>query len=161
MKLMKKHFVIALTACLIFWNFVPTGASANTGEVAHYEDNYPKISIGAGLLPNLRMMLTESGGSKYRFVSKQVVNLNTIGVNKMYQAIYVGGFTKIPFGNKVTKAIVGVFLPTPFKQYKYMRQTIYKKSDSKFYYYKVIDEFSDSKSTWKGSVQTTVQKVRR
>ncbi|EAA0094508.1 hypothetical protein ACU8IW_002637 [Listeria innocua] len=163
---MKKHLVVALSACLVFGNFAPVVSSANESEKPIIsEETTPETNLGVDLTPAPKMMLfanqTESGGSKFKYVSSVVVNLNSLGVNKMYQAIYVGGFAKIPLGNAVAKAVAGVLAPTPFKQYKYMKQTIYKRSDSKYHYYKVIDEFSNSKTTWKGPVQSTIQKVRR
>lgn len=163
---MKKYLVVALSTCLVFSNLAPVVSFANEStEQTISEETTPVTNLGVDLTPAPKMMLfanqTESGGSNFKYVSSVVVNLNSIGVNKMYQAIYVGGFTRIPLGNEVVKAVVGVFLPTPFKQYKYMKQTIYKRSDSKYHYYKVIDEFSNSKTTWKGPVQSTIQKVRR
>lgn len=72
-----------------------------------------------------------------------------------------GGLAKVSFGGAVAKAMVGTTLTNSFKTYNYMRQTIYKKTDKKYYYYKVIDEFSNSKTQWKGPVRTSYQKVRR
>ncbi|MBC2140526.1 hypothetical protein [Listeria innocua] len=163
---MKKQLVMVIMSCLVLGNIAPMVSTATNEEFVTTEETSYEWNNEPAILPPLSGISlfanqTEAGGSTYKYMSSVVVNLDAIGVNKMYQAIYVGGSTKLPLGNQVAKAVAGVFLPTPYKQYKYMKQTIYRKSDSKYYYYKVIDEFSNSKTTWKGQVQTTVQKVRR
>ncbi|MBC1969955.1 hypothetical protein IBB80_11580 [Listeria marthii] len=160
---MKKHLVIALTATLIFVNLVPIASSANIEDSVSVGEAISDLNTGVEITQPPRMMLfanqTESGGSTYKFVSKQVVNLS--GVNTLYQALLAGGLTAVPMGHPVARAMVTTGLSSNFKGYKYMRQTIYKKSDKTYHYYKVIDEFTNNKSTWKGAVTTSYQKVRR
>ncbi|EPP2127190.1 hypothetical protein ACUNAH_002891 [Listeria monocytogenes] len=160
---MKKHLVIALTASLVFVNLAPIASSANSEASVAAEENVSNINTGLDITEPPRMILfsnqTESGGSTYKYVSKQVVNLS--GINTLYQALLAGGLAAVPMGHPVARAMVTTGLSSNFKGYKYMRQTIYKKSDKSYYYYKVIDEFTNNKSTWKGPVTTSYQKVRK
>ncbi|HAA9661144.1 TPA_asm: hypothetical protein GIH59_12775 [Listeria monocytogenes] len=107
---------------------------------------------------------TESGGSKYKLVSKQIVNMKTTNT------LYHWAFLAISY-NAVTqiakKAIAGTVVTVAadyginYKGYKYLRQTIYKYSTKTQDKYKVIDEYSNSKTTWKGPVTTSYSTVKK
>jgi hypothetical protein len=63
-------------------------------------------------------------------------------------------------------AVAGIIAQTfgleYIKSYNYMRQSIYSKTDKNYIYYKVIDEFSNSKTNFsKGPVKTSYSKVKK
>ncbi|AHI55183.1 hypothetical protein ACP0AK_05550 [Listeria ivanovii] len=163
-----KKCVCALLAggILISGISFPNVAQASTVEeqgLIEYEftKNSGQMELAEPIIPMVRSNQTESGGSSYKYISSTIVNLNSTGVNTLYQALLAGGLAKVSFGGVVAKAMVGTILSNSFKNYNYMKQTIYKKSDKNYYYYKVIDEFSNSKTKWKGPVNTSYQKVRK
>lgn len=165
MKIMKKHLVIALTASLIFVNLAPLVSSASNEDTDIIQETTSNVNTGLDITDPPKIMLfanqTESGGSSYQYVSKMVVNLNTSGVNTLYAAMLSGGLQFVPMGHAAANAAVIAGVNFNLKTYKYMRQTIYKKSDKNYYYYKIIDEFTNNKSTWKGPVKTFYEKVRK
>ncbi|MBC1482048.1 hypothetical protein [Listeria immobilis] len=162
-----KNCVCALlvVGILISGISIPNVAQASTVEkneeliIYGFDQNPGQIELVDPIIPMVRSNQTQSGGSTYKYVSKQVVKLS--GINTLYQALLAGGLTAVPMGPPVARAMITTGLSSNFKGYKYMRQTIYKKSDKKYYYYKVIDEFTNNKSTWKGPVTTSYQKVRK
>lgn len=163
---MKRKILTAMTATLIMGNIAPTISNATSEEVIPpSKENSYDLSSGIDVVEPPRMMLrsnqTEGGGSSYKYVSKQVVNLKSIGVDLVYRALLAGGLAAVKMGPAVSRAMITTTLSGLIKTYKYMRQTIYMKSDKKYYYYKVINEFSNSKITWKGPVKTSYQKVKR
>ncbi|TYV42654.1 hypothetical protein FZ063_12845 [Listeria monocytogenes] len=79
---------------------------------------------------------TESGGSKYKFVTKQTVSLAAA-------SSIVGGGASL------------------LKKYNYMRQTIYKYSTKKEDKYKVINEYLYTKNGKPGKITTSYSTVRK
>ncbi|ARM72877.1 hypothetical protein LMxysn_1242 [Listeria monocytogenes] len=49
---------------------------------------------------------TDGGGSSYKYVSKQVVNLESIGVNLVYRALIAGGLGSVPMGKAAARAMI-------------------------------------------------------
>ncbi|EMG28776.1 hypothetical protein X560_1075 [Listeria fleischmannii 1991] len=99
------------------------------------------------------------GGSTYTLSTRKTISLKA--TNSAYQILMSAGLDKVTKGNTVASAIAGLFLDS-LKNYKYMRQSIYKKTDKNYIYYKVIDEFSNSKTNFsKGPVKTYYSKVKR
>ncbi|MBC2254035.1 hypothetical protein HCB46_00945 [Listeria ivanovii] len=171
---MKKKWIITVATCFIFANIAPSVSLANENQEKNSKGgkmstnsktvNFLNSNLETSAEPIFQMVTsnqTDGGGSSYKYVSKQVVNLESIGVNLVYRALIAGGLGSVPMGKAAARAMITTGLSGLFDTYKYMRQTIYKKSDKKYYYYKVINEFSNSKTTWKGPVKTSYQKVRR
>ncbi|MGJ8730176.1 hypothetical protein ACRW9N_06875 [Listeria aquatica] len=164
---MKKYFVVVLTVFLIFGSIVPATSFASSGKAVITSADESQ-SIGSDLKviqPAGEIVLfsnqTIAGGSKYSLVSRNVVNLNHSGTNLGYRALVAGGLASVPMGNAVARAIGTTFFSGLVKTYKYMRQSIYKRSDKNYHYYKVIDEFTNNKKSWKGPVKISYQKVRK
>ncbi|MBC1408802.1 hypothetical protein [Listeria innocua] len=106
---------------------------------------------------------TESGGSKYKFVTKQTVSLAV--ANNIYKLAFLaaGGALGFSAKNRIASAasnIVGGGAGL-FKTYKYMRQTIYKYSMKKEDKYKVINEYLYTKNGKPGKITTTYCTVRK
>lgn len=164
---MKKYFFIVLAVFLVLGSVVPATSFATSGEAVWTSTNESQeICDDLNVIqPAGEIVLfsnqTTAGGSKYRLVSRKVVNLNHTGTNLGYKALIAGGLAAVPMGRTVARAIGSTFFSGLVKSHKYMRQSIYKRSDKKYHYYKVIDEFTNNKKTWKGPVKVSYQKVRK
>ncbi|WP_115753056.1 hypothetical protein [Listeria kieliensis] len=164
---MKKYFAAVLAVFLILGSIVPATSFATSEKtVLISADESQETCEDLNLIqPAGEIALfsnqTTAGGSKYSLVSRKVVNLNHTGTNLAYKALMAGGLASVPMGSAVARAMTTTFFSGLVKSYKYMRQSIYKRSDKKYHYYKVIDEFTNNKKTWKGPVQVSYQKVRR
>ncbi|MBC1323848.1 hypothetical protein [Listeria welshimeri] len=106
---------------------------------------------------------TESGGSKYKFVTKQTVSLSV--ANNIYNLAFLaaGGALGRAAKNTIASAassIVGGGASL-FKKYNYMRQTIYKYSTKKEDKYKVINEYLYSKNGKPGTITTSYSTVKK
>ncbi|MBC2246395.1 hypothetical protein [Listeria seeligeri] len=140
---------------------------STTDEETLMEDNELIINQEGNLLePSMKLFSnqTDGGGSKYKLVSKQTVNMKT--TNTLYHWAFLAiGFNAV---TKVAKkAIAGTVVTIAgdyginYKGYKYLRQTIYKYSTKTQDKYKIIDEYSNSKTTWKGPVTTSYSTVKK
>ncbi|WP_048626980.1 hypothetical protein [Listeria ivanovii] len=140
---------------------------STTNKETLMEDNELIINQEGNLLePSMKVFSnqTDGGGSKYKLVSKQTVNMKTTNT------LYHWAFLAISY-NAVTKvakiAIAGTVVTIAgdyginYKGYKYLRQTIYKYSTKTQDKYKIIDEYSNSKTTWKGPVTTSYSTVKK
>ncbi|EUJ52954.1 hypothetical protein [Listeria fleischmannii] len=67
------------------------------------------------------------GGSAYSLVSRTIVDLKFN--NTAYKALMIGGFGVLNKGAAIAASIAQVFGDGYIKTYKYMRQSIYKKTD--------------------------------
>ncbi|MBC2363990.1 hypothetical protein [Listeria booriae] len=163
----KKISIILMTGMITLSSFVPFAqASENVGEKNLFLDSAEVVSVSQSLAeelvlekPMLRANVTDGGGSAYVKQTVQIVDLRT--TNNMYKALLAAGLAVVFKGATVAGSMAGSFGASTFNNYRWMRQTIYKKQDSKYVYYKVIDEFTNNKTTWKGYVQTTETKVTR
>ncbi|TYV00767.1 hypothetical protein [Listeria monocytogenes] len=132
---MKKQLVMVIMSCLVLGNIAPMVSAASNEEFVTTEETSYEWNNEPAILPPLSGISlfanqTEAGGSTYKYVSQQVVNLS--GINNLYKALLAGGLAAVPMGPPVARAMVTTGLSSNFKGYKYMRQTIYKKSDNTY-----------------------------
>ncbi|MVN84903.1 hypothetical protein GO722_14035 [Listeria monocytogenes] len=105
----------------------------------------------------------DGGGSKYKFVGKQTVNLSA--ANTIYDLSFLaaGGLVS-KIAQTTIASVVGSVIGgggSLFKKYNYMSQSIYKWSTKKQDKYKVIDEFMYKKNGKVGYVRTTKSTVKK
>ncbi|MEN2666331.1 hypothetical protein [Listeria aquatica] len=100
------------------------------------------------------------GGSKYSLISRKIVSLKF--TNTAYAALMNGGLAAIHKGAAIAGVVAQTVGISYIKKYSYMRQSIYRKTDKNYAYYKVVDEFSNNKNNFsRGAVKTTYSKVKK
>lgn len=106
---------------------------------------------------------TESGGSKYKFVTKQTVSL--AAANNIYSLAFLAAGGALGRVAKSTIAAAASSIvgggASLLKKYNYMRQTIYKYSTKKEDKYKVINEYLYTKNGKPGKITTSYNTVRK
>lgn len=145
---------------------LPSGANLTSDDETPALDDTTLLDQGA-TLPPIQVFANapvDGGGSKYKLISRKVVSLGKVNTLYEYAFAAVGGIGAW----KITKSAISAAVVAmankkglDYKGYKYLRQSIYGLKTKKTEEYKIVDEYSNSKKTWKGYVTTTFSTVKR
>ncbi|WP_099222128.1 hypothetical protein [Listeria costaricensis] len=164
--------IVVMVATLIFMPLAPSAtvfadelqAESNDAELIasfDYEvvdDEIVSDGYIAPSRPLLKSNQTTNGGSTYTLQTRKVVNIKSYGT--VHNAVLAAGLSYVFKGFTIASTLAAGIVGFA-GSYKYMRQSIYSRKDKKWVYYKVINEFSNNTSNFKGAVTTNYYKVSR